>query len=144
METLFFSLTPVMVVLYDISYHPLLYSMVQKELNHYWCEEISGSYKVWKVRHRNSILFKERLYRSLPLERLRRFSNRRVAGKMFFQEELGRRYSRRISWQVRPEALYLLWFSLLFPYFDDFPSQTSRHYKDELQNGYFRTTLQHK
>ena len=48
------------------------------------------------------------------------------------------------NWQVRPEALYLLWFSLLFPYFDDFPSQTSKHYKDELQNGYFRTTLQHK
>lgn len=60
METLFFSLTPVMVVLYDISYHPLLYSMVQKELNHYWCEEISGSYKVWEVRHRNSNLFKKR------------------------------------------------------------------------------------
>ena len=49
----------------------------------------------------------------MPLGRLRRLLNRRVVSEMVFQEELGRRYSMRISWQERPEALYFLRFSLL-------------------------------
>lgn len=49
----------------------------------------------------------------------------------------------KTGWQEKSEVLYFLQFSLLSPYFDDFPSKANSHPKGNLQTGYFRTALWH-
>ena len=54
------------------------------------------------MRHRNSTLFKKRGFIGTCLSRgLEDFSVEEWLEKFFFQEELGRRYLRRISWRRR-------------------------------------------